>query len=78
MPEWQAVKMIFFALWFYNDVTNFWHFNKTFSFVLQLPTSINLTHGLISLGNKFNNLMLSTTSDRMSLFNIVLVLYSYS
>ena len=66
--------MIFFALWFYNDVTYFWHFRKTFSFVLQFLTSINLTHGLISLGNKFNNLMHSTTSDRMSLFNIVLML----
>ena len=70
--------MIFIALWFYNDVTYFCHFSKTFSFVLQFLTSINLTHGLISLGNKFNNLMHSTTSDRMSLFNIVLMLYSYS
>ena len=54
--------MIFFALWFYNDVTYFWHFSKTFSFVLQFLTSINLTHGLISLGNKFNNLMHSNES----------------
>ena len=52
--------------------------SKTFSFVLQSPTSNNLTHGLIFWGNKFNNLMHSTSSERMSPFDIVLVLYSYS
>ena len=63
---------------FHNDVSNFWNFSKIFSFVLESPTSNNLTHGLIFWGNKLNNLMHSTTSERMSLFNLVLMLYSYS